>query len=30
MGRYGKRYTPQILFKEAIEKIDYGVELIGY
>lgn len=24
MGRYGKRYTPDILLKEAIEKIDYG------
>ena len=27
MGRYGKRYTPQILLREAIEKIDYGIEL---
>lgn len=25
MGRYGKRYTPQILLQEAIEKIDYGL-----
>ena len=25
MGRYGKRYTPDILLKEAIEKIDYGL-----
>lgn len=28
MGRYGKRYTPEILLREAIEKIDYGLELI--
>jgi len=27
MGRYGKRYTPEILLREAIEKIDYGLEL---
>jgi hypothetical protein len=27
MGRYGKRYTPEILLKEAIEKIDYGLDL---
>ncbi|MDK9709206.1 MAG: site-specific integrase [Desulforhopalus sp.] len=27
MGRYGKRYTPEILLREAIEKIDYGIEL---
>lgn len=26
MGRYGKRYTPEILLREAIEKIDYGIE----
>lgn len=25
MGRYGKRYTPEILLKEAILKIDYGL-----
>jgi integrase len=25
MGRYGKRYTPEILLREAIEKIDYGI-----
>jgi integrase len=25
MGRYGKRYTPEILLREAIEKIDYGL-----
>ena len=24
-GRYGKRYTPEILLKEAIEKIDHGL-----
>ncbi|WP_458774156.1 tyrosine-type recombinase/integrase [Desulforhopalus sp. 52FAK] len=28
MGRYGKRFTPKILLKEAIEKIDYGIDLI--
>lgn len=27
MGRYGKRYTPEILLIEAIEKIDYGLKL---
>ena len=27
MGRYGKRYTPEILLREAIEKIDYGLDL---
>jgi len=27
MGRYGKRFTPDILLKEAVEKIDFG--LIG-
>ncbi len=27
MGRYGKRYTPDILLKEAIEKINYGLIL---
>lgn len=27
MGRYGKRYRPEILLKEAIEKIDYGIDL---
>ena len=27
MGRYGKRYTPEILLREAIEKIDYGLSL---
>ncbi len=27
MGRYGKRYTPEILLREAIEKIDYGIQL---
>jgi integrase len=27
MGRYGKRYTPDILLRDAIEKIDYGLEL---
>ena len=27
MGRYGKRYTPEILLNEAILKIDYGIEL---
>lgn len=27
MGRYGKRYTPEILLKEAIKRIDYGLEL---
>jgi integrase len=25
MGRYGKRYTPEILLREAIEKIDFGL-----
>ena len=25
MGRYGKRYTPEILLREAILKIDYGL-----
>lgn len=25
MGRYGKRFTPEILLKEAIEKIDYEI-----
>ena len=29
MGRYGKRYTPDILLREAIEKIDYGLDLRG-
>lgn len=27
MGRYGKRYTPEILLREAIVKIYYGIEL---
>jgi integrase len=27
MGRYGKRYTPDILLREAIEKIDYGLQV---
>ena len=27
MGRYGKKFTPEILLKEAVEKIDYGLEL---
>jgi hypothetical protein len=27
MGRYGKRYTPDILLREAVGKIDYGVDL---
>lgn len=27
MGRYGKRYTPEILLREAIEKIDYVVDV---
>jgi integrase len=27
MGRYGKRYTPEILLREAIVKIDYGINL---
>ncbi|MFT5727900.1 MAG: integrase [Desulforhopalus sp.] len=26
MGRYGKRFTPEILLKEAIEKIDYEID----
>ena len=26
MGRYGKRYTPEILLNEAILKIDYGID----
>ena len=26
MGRYGKRYTPDILLREAIEKLDYGLD----
>lgn len=25
MGRYGKRYTPEILLREAIEKVDYRI-----
>ena len=29
MGRYGKRFTPEILLKEAIEKIDYGIDFSG-
>ena len=29
MGRYGKRFTPEILIKEAIERIDYGLKLDG-
>ena len=30
MGRYGKRYTPEILLREAIVKIDYdGLELLA-
>jgi len=29
MGRYGKWYTPEILLREAIEKIDYGLNLSG-
>ncbi|MGB3222542.1 MAG: tyrosine-type recombinase/integrase [Desulforhopalus sp.] len=28
MGRYGKRFTPEILLGEAIEKIDYGFDLV--
>jgi len=27
MGRYGKRYGVQTIFKEAISKIDYGIDL---
>lgn len=27
MGRYGKRFTPEILLREAIEKIDYGIDI---
>ena len=27
MGRYGKRFTPEILLKEAIEKIDYEIDI---
>jgi integrase len=27
MGRYGKRYTPEILLREAIDKIDYGLDM---
>jgi integrase len=27
MGRYGKRYTPDILLKEVIEKVDFGLDL---
>lgn len=27
MGRYGKRFTPEILLREAIEKIDYSFQL---
>jgi hypothetical protein len=27
MGRYGKRYSPQVLYEEAIIKIDYGIDL---
>jgi integrase len=30
MGRYGKRYTPEILLREAIEKIDYGIGLPAF
>ncbi|MGB3211628.1 MAG: site-specific integrase [Desulforhopalus sp.] len=28
MGRYGKRYTPEILLREAIKKIDYGLVVL--
>ncbi len=27
MCRYGKQYTPDILLKEAIEKIDLGIDM---
>jgi hypothetical protein len=27
MGRYGKRYTPEILFNEVISKLDCGIDL---
>ncbi|WP_167496448.1 site-specific integrase [Desulfopila sp. IMCC35006] len=26
MGRYGKKFTPEILLKEAIQKLDYGID----
>jgi hypothetical protein len=29
MGRYGKRFTPEILLKSAVVKIDYGIDLGG-
>ena len=29
-GRYGKKYPPGQLLKEAIEKIDYGIDPCKY